>query len=90
VTEDIASASADVVIMKGFQVFATVRTTNTSRRLSLSPAARSRFTEIYVAPYTDEELSEVLKFELKRVGKEASDVIYISHVLLRVRYTDHL
>jgi hypothetical protein len=64
--EDISSHLSSVPLLKGFQLFGTVRSTEGSHRAGLSPALRSRFTEIVVSPYSDEELEEVLRFEVQQ------------------------
>jgi MoxR-like ATPase len=66
-TEDLALAGDAVVpLLSGFQVFATVHRSSPSQQLGLSSATRSRFTEISVVPYSDDELMAVLLFELRR------------------------
>ena len=57
ITEDITnhdingSNSGEVVLSKGFQVFATVHRASLTSRLKISPATRSRFTEIAAPEY---------------------------------------
>lgn len=49
----------------GFQVFATVHQESENSPLNLSPATRSRFTEIRVVPYLESELTTIIVGELK-------------------------
>ncbi len=70
VTEDILigpGGSSDVPILRGFQVFASVHRASPAQQLKLSPATRSRFTEITVNLYSDDELRTVLRSELTRM-----------------------
>lgn len=51
----------------GLQVFATIRTSGASgRRVKLSAAARSRFTEVHVPAYGDDELRALVLAELTK------------------------
>ncbi len=49
-----------VPILPSFQVFATVHAESPTAKINLSPATRSRFTEIYVQPYSREDLEKVV------------------------------
>jgi midasin (ATPase involved in ribosome maturation) len=48
----------------GFQVFASVHQESESSLLNLSPATRSRFTEIHVVPYNKTDLKSIIHGEL--------------------------
>ncbi|CAF1537809.1 unnamed protein product, partial [Rotaria sordida] len=66
VTEDITCTNTNIDILPGFQLFATVHHGSESEPIKISPATRSRFTEIRVEGYDDNEAKEVLLEELKR------------------------
>ncbi|CAF4810853.1 unnamed protein product, partial [Rotaria sp. Silwood1] len=66
VTEDITCSNTTIDVLPGFQLFATVHHGSESEPIKISPAARSRFTEIRVEGYSDEEAKSVLSQELKR------------------------
>eukprot|EP00899_Mesostigma_viride_P017508 jgi/Mesvir1/25759/Mv01936-RA.3 len=74
ITEDItcsANHGGKVLITPGFQVIATCHRLGEFERLQLSPATRSRFTEIAVPGYSKEELQSILKSTLdKRLPPE--------------------
>lgn len=66
-TEDISRSDGgdgvggqDIPVLPGFQVFATVHRSKPSARINISPATRSRFTEIAVQGYSTDELRAVL------------------------------
>eukprot|EP00392_Amoebophrya_sp_AT5.2_P015329 g15531.t1 len=61
-TEDVtANVSSEIRIPPKFQVFATAHVATASSRLKLSPATLSRFTEIYVPAYSEEETWSIVK-----------------------------
>ncbi|CAF1634116.1 unnamed protein product [Rotaria magnacalcarata] len=66
VTEDITCTNTNIDILPGFQLFATVHQGSESEPIKISPAARSRFTEIRVEGYDDVEAKSVLLQELAR------------------------
>jgi hypothetical protein len=101
-TEDISlEGNASVPLLTGFQVFATVHQGAEFQQVAVSPAARSRFTEIYVAPYSDDELQAVLLFELRRLfgacghdplgaeAKECTRVLFSAYASLRTLVGRH-
>jgi midasin (ATPase involved in ribosome maturation) len=53
-----ATAAGAIVLQPGFAVFATVHATE-SEALALSPATRSRFTEIWCPAYDKEDMMQV-------------------------------
>jgi hypothetical protein len=58
VTSSAAAAAGAIVLQPGFAVFATVHATE-SEALALSPATRSRFTEIWCPAYDKEDMMQV-------------------------------
>lgn len=56
----------EIPVPPGFQVFATVHRGNASARLNISPATRSRFTEIAVQAYSEDELRAVLRAVIEK------------------------
>jgi len=64
VTEDITLQNASVPVATTFQLFATVHRVSDVQRLNLSPATRSRFTEIAVSAY-DDSVDGTSRSELK-------------------------
>jgi hypothetical protein len=89
VMEDITATTADIALLAGFRVFATVRSTGGHQRIALSPATRSRFTEILVSQYDVTELQKVLVFELRRRvlprGMDESAVQVAAQALFKVQ-----
>eukprot|EP01127_Copromyxa_protea_P008978 TRINITY_DN2080_c0_g1_i4.p1 TRINITY_DN2080_c0_g1~~TRINITY_DN2080_c0_g1_i4.p1 ORF type:complete len:7466 (-),score=1064.85 TRINITY_DN2080_c0_g1_i4:44-22441(-) len=68
-TEDVTLHSLEsdaddlqIDLPSSFQVFATVHHDLESQALNLSPATRSRFTEIRVSPYDDDDLQSLAEF----------------------------
>ena len=80
--EDI-SWRGSIPLLTGFQVFG-VQSSEGSRRAALSPALRSRFTEIAVAPYTADELEEVLHFEVHRASIPRETTLSVVSTLRKV------
>ena len=71
VTEDADSLTekgSSIEVATDFRLFATVHRASESSPVRLSPAARSRFTEIAVPSYTDDELYNIFENELARAG----------------------
>lgn len=60
-----ASGGGGVALLPSMLVLATVRLASGAARVGLSPAARSRFTEVHVAPYGDVELRAAVKQEVE-------------------------
>jgi MoxR-like ATPase len=56
-----AGSELQIALPPSFQVFATVHQESDNQTLNLSPATRSRFTEIRVVPYDDAELVKLVK-----------------------------
>ena len=79
-TEDISrtcgsggAGGQNIPILSSFQVLATAHKDIDSQKLNLSPAARSRFTEIQVQPYSDEDILLLLSATLQRDGSVSDD-----------------
>ncbi|CAF4262361.1 unnamed protein product, partial [Rotaria sp. Silwood2] len=92
-TEDITSQSnngqLEVNLPKQFQVFASVHQDQIHQVTKLSPATRSRFTEIYVTPYTDNDLRGLLKNELKKHVADAEQLESIVDTMFSLRRKLH-
>lgn len=59
-TEDTTAGRRHVIdVVPGFQVLATAHVDSESSKPNLSPAVRSRFSEIFVPPYSDENLCAI-------------------------------
>ena len=74
VTEDITVKGSDddvsqqsIPILPSFQIFATVHRESPTAKMNLSPATRSRFTEVHVQPYSTKDLRSIVKNQLKAI-----------------------
>ena len=81
-TEDITgnldgSGIGEIEISEDFQVFATINIESENQKINISPATRSRFTEIRVSAYTENDIKYIVEQEL---GKNE-----ISNKLLSLR-----
>ena len=63
--EDITSDNPEINISLKFQLFANVHQDKESSPLNLSPAIRSRFTEIRVERYSNKDLDELIADEIR-------------------------
>ena len=79
-TEDISrtcgnegAGGQNISVLSSFQVFATAHKDVDSQKLNLSPAARSRFTEIQVQPYSDADIIALLSATLQKDGSVSDD-----------------
>lgn len=59
--EQHAGLMQNIPILPSFTIFATVHSDSTTGKLNLSPATRSRFTEIHVKAYAKKDLKEIVK-----------------------------
>ena len=64
-TEDITGNIdiSEISIAESFQVFATINIENENQKVNISPATRSRFTEIRVSAYSREEIQSIIRQE---------------------------
>ena len=67
--DDDESSNGQLAISSGFQVFATIHQENEDQKLKLSPAVRSRFTEIRVESYSDEDIRHIVENELRSASE---------------------
>lgn len=68
VTEDVTYAdaqTASVSLPASFQVFASVHKDKPGQAINISAATKSRFTEIFVTPYSESELQHMIRDELQ-------------------------
>ncbi|CAM9430054.1 unnamed protein product, partial [Ectocarpus sp. 6 AP-2014] len=70
-----------IPVPPGFQVFATVHRGNASARLNISPATRSRFTEIAVQAYSELELRAVLSAVVDKRLSLAPDTLESKNIV---------
>ncbi|CAM9111349.1 unnamed protein product, partial [Ectocarpus sp. 13 AM-2016] len=70
-----------IPVPPGFQVFATVHRGNVSARLNISPATRSRFTEIAVEAYSELELRAVLSAVVDKRFSLAPDTLESKNIV---------
>ena len=63
--EDITSENAEINISLKFQLFANVHQDKENSLLNLSPAIRSRFTEIRVERYSNNDLDDIITDEIR-------------------------
>ncbi|CAF1360682.1 unnamed protein product [Adineta steineri] len=82
-TEDITTndgnrGQLDIKLSSNFQVFASVHQDHDYQLLKLSPATRSRFTEIKIPKYDIDDLKWIVKSELKRKLTSISDDTIVS------------
>lgn len=77
----------DIPILEKFQTFATVHCESRSATLNLSPATRSRFTEVFVKPYSQEVLKEVVSTIFKQafLGESKENVKTAVNLLFFLR-----
>jgi len=61
VTEDSSTEYTKVKILVGTQIIATVHKSHPNQKVHLSPATRSRFTEIQLEPYTKAEVEGIIR-----------------------------
>ena len=94
-TEDITShvgqGQLNITLSSHFQIFASVHQEQTHQTLKLSPAIRSRFTEIYIPPYTESDLRILIESELikhKISAKEVDTLVQLMFSLRRKLHED--
>ncbi|CAF4694006.1 unnamed protein product, partial [Rotaria sp. Silwood1] len=77
-TEDITSqvdkGQLDINLPNYFQIFATVHQEQSHQLLKLSPATRSRFTEIHIPSYSDDDLKIIVKAELNKINIDKKEL----------------
>ena len=92
-TEDITShaekGQLDIFLSNQFQVFASVHQEQAHQLLKLSPATRSRFTEIYVPTYTETELRLLIRTELSKHNISANQIDTLVEVMFSLRQKLH-
>ncbi|CAF3665321.1 unnamed protein product [Rotaria sp. Silwood1] len=88
-TEDITcqtdQGQLDVVLSNQFQIFATVHQDQIHQVLRLSPATRSRFTEIYVNGYSDDDLRKLAEIELVKLDTSLESVKSLIKMMFSLR-----
>ncbi|KAK9820719.1 hypothetical protein WJX74_002690 [Apatococcus lobatus] len=86
VTENLLMADQpEIGIHTDFQVFATVHQHHPQQPLKLSPAIRSRFTEVTISGYTANEIREVVTQELQQRLPATPDATHLVDKLFAVR-----
>ncbi|CAF4073881.1 unnamed protein product, partial [Rotaria magnacalcarata] len=92
-TEDITShaekGQLDIILSNKFQIFASVHQDQVHQVLKLSPATRSRFTEIYVPAYTEKDLQTLVKTELLKRHVHLNQVDSIVGLMFSLRQKLH-
>ena len=86
VTENLLLADQpEIDIHQDFQIFATVHQHQPQHTLKLSPAIRSRFTEIAVTGYTSSEIRDVVLQELQQSLPSSQDANMLVNQLFALR-----
>ncbi|CAF4036986.1 unnamed protein product [Rotaria sp. Silwood2] len=67
-TNDKTKGQLDIQLSPHFQIFASVHQEHEYQMLKLSPATRSRFTEIHVPAYTEDDMKLLIENELIKHG----------------------
>ncbi|CAF1101764.1 unnamed protein product, partial [Didymodactylos carnosus] len=92
-TEDITShaekGQLDITLSNQFQIFASVHQEQAHQVLKLSPATRSRFTEIYVPGYSDNDLKVLVKSELIKQHVSTHQVDLLAELMFSLRQKLH-
>ena len=88
-TEDITShterGQLDITLTNQFQIFASVHQDQIHQVLKLSPATRSRFTEIYVPAYTEKDLRTIVKNEFVKKNVCLDQVDSLVELMFSIR-----
>ncbi|CAF5184286.1 unnamed protein product, partial [Rotaria magnacalcarata] len=91
-TEDIISqrndntkGQLDIQLLSNFQIFASVHQEQVHQLLKLSPATRSRFTEIHVPSYTEDDVKSLISGELIKHGIDRNQVNHLVTIMLSLR-----
>ncbi|CAF3506451.1 unnamed protein product [Rotaria sp. Silwood1] len=88
-TEDVTALSdkgqLEISLSKDFQIFATVHQEHPYESLKLSPSTRSRFTEIYVPAYSNNELEDLVKYELNRFNSKSNEIALLVRQMFSLR-----
>ena len=85
-TEDITGNFDDteigeIKISDDFQVFATINLENENQKINISPATRSRFTEIRVSAYTEPEIKYIVEQELGKNEISENLLLLRNHII---------
>ncbi|CAF1156114.1 unnamed protein product, partial [Adineta ricciae] len=77
-TEDITTSGTDrqleIKLTKHFQIFASVHQDDFHQQIKLSAATRSRFTQIYISPYNEDDLKDLVKIHLNQQTKSSEEI----------------
>ena len=84
VTEDSSTEYTKVKILVGTQIIATVHKSHPNQKVHLSPATRSRFTEIQLEPYTKAEVEGIIKYSLISRMSSGTEKNYADDVASRL------
>ncbi|CAF4763759.1 unnamed protein product, partial [Rotaria sp. Silwood1] len=88
-TEDITSQAGkgqlDIALSNDFQVFASVHQDQIHQVLKLSPATRSRFTEIHVESYSEEDLRKLIMNEFEKHNISGTQVDFLVKTMFSLR-----
>ncbi|CAF4496215.1 unnamed protein product, partial [Rotaria sp. Silwood2] len=92
-TEDITShaekGQLDIVLSNQFQIFASVHQEQAHQLLKLSPATRSRFTEIHVPAYSEKELQVLIKSEMIKHNISSNQIDSLVEIMFSLRQKLH-
>ncbi|CAF1361581.1 unnamed protein product [Adineta steineri] len=88
-TNDVNRGQLDIKLSSNFQVFTSVHQDHEYQLLKLSPATRSRFTEIKIPKYDIDDLKWIVKSELKRKLTTVSDdtIVLLINNMFSIRET---
>ncbi|CAF5168894.1 unnamed protein product, partial [Rotaria sp. Silwood1] len=88
-TEDITShaekGQLDITLSNQFQIFASVHQEQAHQILKLSPATRSRFTEIYIPAYVERDLQILVKSELNKHKVHINQIDSLVEIMFSLR-----
>ncbi|CAF1151526.1 unnamed protein product, partial [Rotaria sordida] len=88
-TEDITSqvdkGQLDINLPNYFQIFASVHQEQSHQLLKLSPATRSRFTEIHISSYSDDDLKILVKAELNKINIDKKELDSFINIMFLLR-----
>ncbi|CAF3117103.1 unnamed protein product [Rotaria sp. Silwood2] len=86
-SENESRGQLDIVLSPQFQIFASVHQDQEHQVLKLSPATRSRFTEILVPSYLEDELEALANGELIKYGTNEEQVSTLVTMMFSLRKT---
>ncbi|CAF4794749.1 unnamed protein product, partial [Rotaria sp. Silwood1] len=84
-TNDKTKGQLDIKILPQFQIFASVHQEQEYQLLKLSPATRSRFTEIHVPSYTETDIKDLVTGELIKRGINKNQVNKLVPIIFSLR-----